>query len=44
MLRSSKVTTIVIKVSNAKKTNKTYLAKYKKLFTKKICGKKVTVK
>lgn len=43
-LKGSAVKTIKVKVSSNAKTNKKYLAKYKKIFTKKICGKKVAVK
>ena len=42
-LKGSKVKTVQVKVGN-KKLNKKYVAKYKKIFTKKNCGKKVTVK
>ncbi len=42
-LKGSKVTTIKVKVGS-KKVNKTYVKKYKKIFTKKNAGKKVTVK
>ena len=41
--KSSKVKTVQVKVGS-KKTNKTYVKKYKKIFTKKNAGKKVTVK
>ena len=44
MLKGSSVKTVKVKVSSSKKINKKYVAKYKKLFTKKICGKKVIVK
>ncbi len=43
-LKSSKVKTIKVKVSTGKKTNKSYLTKYKKYFTKTNAGRKVTVK
>jgi len=42
-LKGSKVKTVKVKVGN-KKANKTYVKKYKKIFTKKNAGKKVTVK
>ncbi|MBQ6440662.1 MAG: hypothetical protein IJJ06_11205 [Mogibacterium sp.] len=42
-LQNSKVKTIKVYVGT-KKQNKTYLKKYKKIFTKKNAGKKVTVK
>ena len=42
-LKGSKVKTVQVKVGS-KKVNKTYVKKYKKIFTKKIAGKKVTVK
>ncbi len=38
-----KVNTVKVKVGK-KKENKKYVKKYKKIFTKKNCGKKVTVK
>ena len=41
--KGSKVKTVKVKVGN-KKLNKKYVKKYKKFFTKKNCGKKVTVK
>ena len=41
--KSSKVKTIIVKVGN-KKANKQYVKAYKKIFTKKIVGKKVGVK
>lgn len=40
---AKKVKTVKVNVGN-KKTNKTYVNKYKNFFTKKICGKKVKVK
>ena len=44
-LKSSKVKTIKVKItSNASTTNKNYVTKYKKIFTKANAGKKVTVK
>ena len=42
-LKGSKVKTVIVKVGK-KKENKTYVKNYKKIFTKKIAGKKVTVK
>ena len=42
-LKGSKVKTIKVKVGNKKK-NKKYIRKYKKVFTKKNAGRKVTVK
>lgn len=42
-LKGSKVKVVKIKVGK-KKENKKFVKKYKKIFTKKICGKKVTVK
>ena len=42
-LKGSKVTTVKVKVG-AKKANQKFVKKYKKIFTKKIAGKKVTVK
>ena len=42
-LKGSKVKTIKVKVGS-KKQNKTYVKKYKKIFTKKNAGKKVSVK
>ena len=42
-LKGSKVKTVQVKVGT-KKVNKTYVKKYKKIFTKKNAGKKVTVK
>lgn len=42
-LKGSKVKTVQVKIGS-KKINKTYVKKYKKIFTKKIAGKKVTVK
>ena len=42
-LKGSKVKTVSVKVGN-KKANKTYVKKYKKIFTKKNAGKKVKVK
>ena len=42
-LKGSKVKTVSVKVGT-KKVNKTYVKKYKKIFTKKIAGKKVTIK
>ncbi|MBQ6440843.1 MAG: hypothetical protein IJJ06_12150 [Mogibacterium sp.] len=43
-LTSSKVKTIQVKVSTKKAENKKYVKKYKKYFTKKNAGKKVTVR
>lgn len=44
-LKSSKVKTIKVKITKkASKTNKTYVKKYKKYFTKANAGRKVTVK
>ena len=43
-LKASAVKRIKVKVSNKAKTNKKYVKKYKKIFTKKNAGKKVTVK
>ncbi len=43
-LKESKVKTIKVKVSKKKKINRKYIRKYRKLFTKKRVGKKVTVK
>ena len=42
-LKSSKVKTIKVKVGK-KKENRKYVKKYKKIFTKKNCGKKVRVR
>ncbi len=42
-LKGSKVKTVKVKVGK-KKENKKYVKKYKKIFTKKNCGKKVKVK
>ncbi|HAM16867.1 MAG TPA: hypothetical protein DCP91_13645, partial [Eggerthellaceae bacterium] len=42
-LAKSKVAAVVVNVGNAK-ANKAYAKKYKKIFTKKICGKKVSVR
>lgn len=42
-LKSSKVKTIKVKVGTAK-VNKTYVKKYKKIFTKAVAGRKATVK
>ena len=42
-LKASKVKTIKVKTGN-KKLSKTFVKKYKKIFTKKNCGKKVKVK
>ena len=42
-LKGSKIKTVKVKVGT-KKVNKKYVKKYKKFFTKKNCGKKVTVK
>ncbi|MGI6033132.1 MAG: hypothetical protein ACOX69_06915 [Coriobacteriales bacterium] len=42
-LKGSKVKTVKVKVGS-KKTNKRYVKKYKKYFSKKNCGKKVKVK
>ena len=41
-LTGSKITTVKVKIGNAK-VNKKYIKKYKKIFTKKNAGKKVTV-
>ena len=41
--KGSKVKTVQVKVGS-RKVNKTYVKKYKKVFTKKICGKKIKVK
>ena len=41
-LKGSKVKVVKVKVGS-KKVNKKYVKKYKKIFTKKICGKKVKV-
>ena len=41
MLKGSSITKV--KVNVGKKTNKKYVKKYKKIFTKKNCGKKVRV-
>lgn len=41
-LKGSKVKTVKVRVGK-KKTNKKYIRKYKKIFTKKNCGKKVRV-
>ena len=43
-LKSSKIKTVQVKVSTKKSTNKKYVTKYKKIFTKAVAGKKVTVK
>ena len=43
-LKGSKVKTVKVKVSKTKKINKRYIKKYKKIFTKKIVGRKVIVK
>jgi hypothetical protein len=43
-LQGSKVKTIKVKVANSKKTNATYIKKYKKYFTKKNAGKKVSIR
>lgn len=43
-LKGSKVAVVKVKVSTSKAANKAYSARYKKLFTSSICGKKVTVK
>lgn len=43
-LKGSKVKVVKIKVSGKKSVNKKYFKQYKKIFTKKVCGKKVTVK
>ncbi len=43
-LKSSKIKTVKVKVSTGKKTNKSYLKKYKKYFTKTNAGRKVTIK
>lgn len=42
-LKSSKVKTVQVKVGSSK-VNKTYVKKYKKIFTKSVAGRKVTVK
>lgn len=42
-LSGSKIKTVQVEIGS-KKTNKKYIAKYKKLFTKKACGKSVKVK
>ena len=42
-LKGSKVTTVKVKVGS-KALNKKYVKKYKKVFTKKVCGATVTVK
>ena len=42
-LKKSKVKTVQVKVGN-KKANKKFVKKYKKIFTKKNAGRKVTVK
>ena len=42
-LKGSKVATIKVSVGS-KKANKQYVKKYKKIFTKKNCGKKAAVK
>ena len=42
-LKSSKIKTVVVKVGSVK-ANKSYAKKYKKLFAKKNCGKKVALK
>ena len=42
-LKGSKVKTVQVKVGS-KKVNKKFVKKYKKIFTKKNAGKKVTVK
>ncbi len=42
-LKGSKVKTVIVKMGSVK-ANKSYAKKYKKLFTKKNCGKKVTLK
>jgi hypothetical protein len=43
-LKSSKIKTVQVKVGTKKSTNKKYVTKYKKIFTKAVAGKKVTVK
>ena len=43
-LKGSKVKTIQVKVSSKKKTNRKAIKSLKKIFTKKNCGKKVTIK
>ncbi len=43
-LKSSKIKTVKVKVAKKAKTNKKYVKKYKKIFTKKNAGKKVKVK
>ncbi len=42
-LKLSKIKFIKIKVSNSKRVNNKHLKKYKKIFTKNNCGKKVTI-
>ena len=42
-LKGSKIKTVKVKVGS-KKVNKKFVKKYKKIFTKKICGRKVKVK
>ena len=45
-LKSSKVKTILVRITKKKatKTNRTYVKKYKKIFTKKNAGRKITLK
>lgn len=43
-LKGSKIKTVKVKISKKAATNKKYVKKYKKFFTKKNAGKKVTVK
>ncbi len=42
-LKGSKIKTVQVKVG-AKKLNKKFIKAYKKIFTKKVAGKKVSVK
>ena len=42
-LKGSKIKTVKVKVGS-KKVNKKFVKKYKKIFTKKVCGRKVKVK
>ena len=42
-LKGSKIKTVQVKVGS-KKVNKKFVKKYKKIFTKKVAGKKVAVK
>jgi len=43
-LKGSKIRTVRVKVAKKVKTNKSYVKKYKKIFTKKNAGRKVSVK